>query len=398
MTFNSRSWALVAVVSAVALTAIARFARSDGAIAAIPLLLLISFIAAVLWARRGLRSRTQMAIEVFVRHPRKVLTVTVGFIFAYGCALALASGNGVDAARLTLEVLFAITSPNTAVPYESGAANHVLGAILPWAGWIAVASWALTVPALAAIVIEDAASTVEVGNYLRLSVPAETYLKRYSTALADQARALLAFYQTPGPERQERVDEFIRQTLSNTSLIAQSFVGRDHRASMNASFSRMRLGADYPLRNAQVLYDKRLAGEVEYVLEVTYWAKPVPGIDAIQPILLAVDLRHPVPGGPAAIVKNAPQVVSDARDPECWRDLEMPGDQIQEAVDYFRKVPFRSFISIPVTYASTPDEPHAVLTIQSDTSHAFEVGTDDADMLLKQLQPFLVLLGSVEEA
>lgn len=75
MNISSRSWILVAIVSAVVLTAIARFARTDGAIAAIPLVLLVFFIAVVLSVRRGLRSRTQMAIEVLVRHPRKVLTV-----------------------------------------------------------------------------------------------------------------------------------------------------------------------------------------------------------------------------------------------------------------------------------------------------------------------------------
>src|SRR6185436_20253372 len=238
------------------------------------------FVAIVWLNRRRLTRIGQPAVEFIVRYPRTILTVTAGFILGYVTGLAVVMHGIQPAVDGMLKVLFAISSP-AEILKDVGAQTGGLAAltdVLKWSGWIAVASWALTVPAIIAIVVEETAETVETGNYLRLSTTALEYVGKYGPNVSALTRAMLSYRKTSGDPAARLA--LIRQLLLAAASVAQSFVGRKHRASMNASYAAVRKGREFEHPYADVLYDaKRRAGVIDLILHVEQWAIDLPQLD-----------------------------------------------------------------------------------------------------------------------
>lgn len=304
------------------------------------------------------------------------------------------------ALNVILDITFAISSPASAVTeaYKKNtgvtsvpASVHYIGS----AGWIVLASFVFLMPAVLALMLER---LPEIAASLRgLMRPEVWELISDYTTLQDSYRRTIVSVGTAAAEDVEKARK-LREDLRADALVAMSeFVTAWYRGdvALHVNASVMRLVAAPPASvSADVLYRPATATATDKYLELRGSAFP----DGLpRELFLYVDDAKPRPGAPHAAARRHYDVISNALDRFEWIGRGVRATEVEEILNYFHGVPFRSFISIPLYDDWAPQRPViGVLNVQVDRAGVFEAGNRDTSDLVDLLGKLCYFVAWIE--
>jgi hypothetical protein len=332
----------------------------------------------------------------YARNPGLWLTTGILWWVAYLILLVMLGSSFGDAIEAALQITFGITAPAQAV----STALHLSGGRLPpagvaAAGWSVIVAFTLLIPALVALMLERLPNLVVTVRGL-MDTETWEFFSTYTTVLGTYLTAVVrASSSTTAP-----TNEALRSTRADAiATVADliTFWYRDEvKLNANASFMRYMPGDQSSRPDAETLYGNGLpASKSSMVLELTDWA--VPSTDLPSHLVLHVDASNPRPGAPYAAVRGEVDGIANTLDRSEWRRRGLNEREINEAMDYFRSVPFRSFFSIPVRdEANRTARPLGVLSIQVDRPNVFAFGKPDTDDLVALVERLCYFLGWLE--
>ncbi|MEA2338012.1 MAG: hypothetical protein QOE82_2019 [Thermoanaerobaculia bacterium] len=334
----------------------------------------------------------------YVRHAGVWLALGVLWWTAFLVLLIVLGASVTDALEATLEITFGITAPAIAVKN----ALRLTGASTPAAqfagsiGWTVIIAFTMLIPALVALMLERLPNLVVTVRGL-MDPEAWEFFSKYSTVLGRYLSAVSRSSTSPPPSR-EALQETRADAIATIAELVTFWYREEVELNANASFMRLVPGSASATRDLPALYGNgATVADSPWVLELTDWG--IPSGDLPSHLVLFVDYDKPRPGAPFAVVKNRVDGITNALDRSEWRRHGLTDAETEEAVEYFRSVPFRSFVSIPVLDENPSDRPLGTLSIQVDRPNVFVIGkseTDDLVALIQRLCYFLAWLERME--
>jgi len=330
------------------------------------------------------------------------LWLMFGILWWCGFLLLLVSlgATFVAALEATLEITFGITAPMAAVRTALGlTASQVSGGaqFAGSIGWTVIIAFTLLIPALVALMLERLPNLVVTVRGL-MDPEVWDFFSRYSTVLGTYLNTVARSSATQPPTK-----EALRETRADAVATIAELVTYWYRDEVtlnaNASFMRLLPGDQSSMPDTKPLYGNgAIASATPLVLELTDWAFPSP--DLPEHLVLNVDQSKPRPGAPFAVLERKVDGIANALDRSEWRGRGLNDRETDEAINYFRSVPFRSFLSIPVLDEANRSDPAlGALSIQVDRPNVFVIGkadTDDLVALIQRLCYFLAWLERME--
>jgi hypothetical protein len=223
------------------------------------------------------------------------------------------------------------------------------------------------------------------------------FFSKYSTVLGRYLSAVSRSATSPHPSR-VALQETRADAIATIAELVTFWYREEVELNANASFMRLVPGSASSMRDLHALYGHGVtAADSQWVLELTDWG--VPSGDLPTHLVLFVDYERPRPGAPYAVVKNKVDGITNVLDRSEWRRHGLTESETDEAIDYFRSVPFRSFVSFPVFDEGPSDRVIGALSIQVDRPNVFAIGkseTDDLVALIQRLCYFLAWLERME--
>jgi hypothetical protein len=349
---------------------------------------------------RALRRDAARIGTHYIRHAGLWLAAGILWWVAYLIFLVTIGITFGEAIEAILEITFGITAPAQAVKTalassgaQSPAGEHFAGIV----GWTVIVAFTLLIPALIALMLERLPNLVVTIRGL-MDPEAWEFFSKYNTILGTYLTAVVRASTTERPTS-EAIGETRADAITTIADLVTFWYRDEVELNANASFMRLLPGNESSMRDSETLYGKGvIASASAWVLELTDWA--VSSSDLPSKLVLYVDESRPRPGAPYAVMKHKVDGISNALDRAEWRRRGLTESETDEALDYFRSVPFRSFFSIPVRDEANPSGPPlGALSVQVDRPNVFGIGkadTDDLVALIERLCYFLAWLERME--
>lgn len=333
----------------------------------------------------------------YMRRPGAWLIGGLVWWFVNLVALLLCGINPGKSLNTLLEITFAISAPPDAVAkaYHATYGNvpvpdavRLVGSL----GWTVIVAFTLLIPALVALILERLPNIVatlwplastEVWSFFRrytgLMTTYHQIIVRERYASADDTTSALS-----------KIPELRVAALRATASIVQFWYRGEIAFNVNASYMRL-VSSGEMAENGLLLY---ASGEpADQILELDGWAHQL--ADLPSRLMLNVDRTRPRPGAPFAVVNQRPDVVANTLDPAEWRQRGLLLHEVEETLDYFRSVPFRSFVSIPV-WDIFGNDVIGVVSVQVDKPAIFVAGNPETDDLVELVGRFCYFLSWLE--
>jgi hypothetical protein len=350
---------------------------------------------------RALRADIGRLGTLYVRKAGLWLTCGILWWVAYLILLVTLGAPFGQAMEATLEITFGIAAPGQAVRAALATTGkriadgeHFAGVV----GWTVIVAFTMLIPAVIALMLERLPNLVVTIRGL-MDPEAWEFLSTYSAVLEKYLAAVVRASSTIPPSV-AAVRETRRDAIATIADLVTFWYRDEVELHANASFMRYVAGTQSSMPDEQLLYGAAgtTALQSDWVLELTDWA--VKSSELPVHLALNVDPNDPRPGAPYAIINRKVDGISNALDRAEWRRRGMTESEIDEAMDYFRSVPFRSFVSIPVFNGADPSGlPLGALSLQVDRPNVFTIGksdTDDLVALIGRLCYFLAWLEGME--
>jgi hypothetical protein len=348
---------------------------------------------------RALRKDLGRIGSHYVRHAGLWLALGIVWWTAFLIFLAAIGATFADSLEATLEITFGITAPAAAVKE----ALRLTGALTPAArfagsvGWTVIIAFTMLIPAVLALMLERLPNLVVTVRGL-MDPEAWEFFSMYSSVLGGNLSAVVRASVSARPSIQA-LRETRADAIATVAELVKFWYRDELELNANASFMRLLRGADASTPQLPALYGSgATSSESPWILELTDWA--ILSSDLPAELNLYVDEVRPRPGAPFAAIKGKVDGIANVLDRSEWRRHGLTESETDEAVDYFRTVPFRSFVSIPILdEGNASGRPLGVLSIQVDRPTVFAVGkpeTDDLVALIQRLCYFLRWLERME--
>jgi hypothetical protein len=347
-------------------------------------------------ALQWLRNGGNLLVRVYVRHTARFVAAGAVWWIAYVVFVELVLGDDLPTAfDKALRVTFAIVSPHEAVTFAWQASHPNVPtpsyvSAVGWMGWSVIIYFTLMIPGLVASMIERLpALATSVSSLMTPEVSG--FVEPYSKSLGAFMKAMM--HDTAAVDDETRslfVQARLRALLAVATLVRSWYLDETEKLHANASFMRLIPGSKYPNPAVTELYSKKPVSQYERVLELDGWAKPD---DMPATLFLAVDERSPYPGAPKAVVDDEPSGISDTRSESEWRAGGVSDATLKAVVAYFKTVPFRSFISVPVHEG---EKIIGVVSMQVDQPNKLVLGNGDTSQLVALVQPICYFLAWIE--
>jgi len=334
-----------------------------------------------------------------MRHPARFVFAGSLWWIAYVVLIEIVLGTDLPTSIDTaLRVTFAIISPHEAVTFAWKASHpnapvSTVVAGVGWMGWSVIVYFTFLIPALVAAMIERLPA---LASSLSPLMPPQVwqFVERYSESLSGSMGTMLHDVNDLDEDTRTLLEESRTETLRTVADLVRSwYLDQGEDLNANASFMRVTRGSDYrgdP--TAGVLYSNKPVSENEYVLELVGWAYESDQLP--NTLLLAIDRTNPSPGAPYAIVHDEPDGIADTRDAKEWRRRHVTDQALVDVMAYFDRVPFRSFMSIPVRDGSGGIV--GSLSIQVDQPRKFMSGNAETMQLVALIDPICYFLAWIE--
>jgi hypothetical protein len=221
------------------------------------------------------------------------------------------------------------------------------------------------------------------------------FVELYSRSLGAFMKAMMNDTATFDNETGDLFVEARRSALVCVATLVRNWYLDDaEKLHANASFMRLISGSKYPSPEVKELYSNRRVSEYGRILELVEWANPH-GLPAT--LFLAVDEHSPYPGAPKAVVDDEPSGISDTHSQRQWQDGGVNDATLKEV----EKVPFRSFISLPVLLSGLDRDENAMSVTETETDQGIAAAsreTEASDSLKEALRAVINSTGELTKA